>query len=96
MKSQRYEAWKSPDGKEISLASPQGILRLRESGLLPGDSTMLYAINAESPEEASAIHHLRMGWEPFKPLGDAAPCPSCGAMYYPKGSGWCWKCGETR
>jgi hypothetical protein len=57
---------------------------------------MLYAIDAESPEEASAIHNLRMGWGPYKPMGEPAPCSVCGSMYYPQGSAWCWKCGEER
>ena len=52
----------------------------------------LYTFEAFSFEEAMSIYHLRQGWEPYKPSGNAAPCPSCGVMHYPKGSGECWHC----
>ena len=51
-----------------------------------------WTIEAGSFEEASATYHLRMGFEPYKPMGPASPCPKCGALMYPKGSGQCWAC----
>lgn len=54
------------------------------------ESEILYEVEAVTWEEAMAIHHLRMGWEPYKP-GKACQCPECGSTYY-EGSGWCWKC----
>tara|TARA_R110002096_G_scaffold309403_4_gene503992 strand:+ start:18872 stop:19162 length:291 start_codon:yes stop_codon:yes gene_type:complete len=52
----------------------------------------LYTIEAHSWEEAMAIYYIRQGWEPYKPVGEAAPCPECGFMFYPAGSGQCWQC----
>ena len=48
---------------------------------------------ADTPEEASAVHHIKMGWAPYKPMGEAAPCPQCGACFYPESSGVCPNCG---
>jgi len=43
----------------------------------------LYSIQAATYEEAMAIHHLRMGWNPYRPIGESSPCPKSGASYYP-------------
>jgi hypothetical protein len=64
----------------------------RNQGLLGDAAEMLYAFDAATHEEAQAVHHLRMGWEPYKPVGDPANCLACGARYYPDGSGQCWRC----
>ena len=94
--SQRYEAWQYADGAELTFTSPENVARHREMGLMPDDAVLLFAFDADSPEEASAIFHLRMGWEPYKPMGEAQPCPECGRQYYPAGSAWCWQCGDIR
>ena len=51
----------------------------------------LYEFEAATWEEACAIYHLRQGFEPYKPDGEPAECPVCKAMYYPEGSGVCWR-----
>ncbi|HME89834.1 MAG TPA: hypothetical protein VKE49_00310, partial [Myxococcaceae bacterium] len=81
-----WEAWQSPDGLEITLAKAEEIPDMREKRLLGASAQLLYRFEAATYEEAQAIHHLRMGWEPYNPLGDASPCPKCGAMYYAEGS----------
>jgi hypothetical protein len=53
-----------------------------------------FTFEANSWEEAMAIYHLRQGWEPYRPNGNPAACPSCDAVYYPSGSGQCWRCGN--
>lgn len=51
--------------------------------------------SAAKPEEASAIHHLRMEWEPYKSIAEPTLCPNdCGRFFYPKGSGVFLNCGE--
>ena len=60
--------------------------------ILEGCEVTVFSIEAHSHEEAMAIYHLRQGWEPYKPLGKASPCPECGALFYPEGSGQCWQC----
>jgi hypothetical protein len=52
----------------------------------------LYEFEAATWEEAMAIHHLRMGWGPYNPRCNAEECPQCKAVYYPEGSGQCWRC----
>jgi len=66
---------------------------MRNRNLLGKDAKLLYQFEAHSHEEAMAIHHLRMGWEPYRPVGSASPCPKCGALRYAQGSAQCWRCG---
>jgi hypothetical protein len=67
---------------------------MRGKGLLPEAAELLWELTADTPEEASAIHYLRMGFGPFQPQGESSPCPRCGAVFYPEGSGCCWRCGK--
>jgi len=91
MKS-KYEAWS--DVEQVSFADPEAIMKEIESGVLGKVAKLLHVIEAETWEEAMAVHHIKMGWEPYKPEGEAEECPNgCGSLYYPKGSGQCPKCG---
>ena len=93
MKSE-YEAWS--DGEQVSFASPDAIRKEIESGVLGQEARLLHLVVADTWEEAMAVHHIKVGWEPYKPEGPAEPCPKgCGSYYYPKGSGQCPKCGVT-
>jgi hypothetical protein len=58
----------------------------------PECEKIFWQIEASTWEEAMAIHHLRQGFEPYKPMGKAEPCPKCGALFYPQGGGECWSC----
>ena len=60
--------------------------------LLSECEQFFWRIEAGTWEEAQAIYHLRQGWEPYQPEGAAVPCPECGALHYPSGSGQCWRC----
>jgi len=86
-----YEAWADPEGDSISLTWSETAAEQRAKGLLSVRATLLYRFEAATPEEASAIHALRQGWEPFRPMGEASPCPTCGAFLYPEGSAECWR-----
>ena len=83
-----YQAWETEDGnlfcREDHLAE---IKRIGADVLL----RLLFEVSAETFEEAMSIYHLRMGFEPYIPAGEPAQCPVCGAWYYPKGSGQCWR-----
>ena len=89
-----YECWSDPSDGGITLTRFEDVHRLRDQGQLGEGATRLYSIVAESWEEAQAIHHLRQGWAPYVPMGEAAPCPQCATPYYPWGSGDCWRCGH--
>lgn len=91
----KYEAWITADGTEITLADGGQIEESRSKGLLGQDARLLYKIEAATWEEANAIHHIRMGWETYKPEREPAQCPRCEAWYYPRGSGECWRCGKV-
>ena len=88
-----YSAW-ALKGEKIahSLASGEGPNRFANGEVDPDCEERLYTFEACSGEEASAIYYLRQGWGPYTPMGEAAPCPECGALHYPEGSGECWQC----
>jgi hypothetical protein len=90
-----YEAWQDPEDDSILLATSEGVARDRAAGHLGPGAQLLYRFEAATHEEASAIHALRMGWAPYRPLGPATPCPACGALLYAEGSGECWRCGRV-
>lgn len=87
---ERYEAWLTDGGAALFPASQR---ETHAAHPAMGLVRCLYAFEAATWEEACAIHHLRMGFEPYVPAGEAAPCPRCEAWYYPEGSGACWRCG---
>jgi hypothetical protein len=65
---------------------------------VPEGGVPLWEIEAATWEEACAVYHVRMGWEPYRPSGEPAACPVHGEDFvvYPEGSGKCWKCEEER
>lgn len=87
----RFEAWQDDNG--ITVSDEDGIRQTREKGLFLGEPKLLHIIVADTSEEAMAVHHIKMGWEPYRPQGDSAKCPKCGSIYYPHGSSECPKCG---
>jgi len=87
-----YEAWEDPGDNSYALSKKSADDMRGKLGLGP-EARLLYQIEADSFEEAAAIHTLRMGWSPYCPSGEAEPCPQCGANFYPEGSGECWRCG---
>lgn len=88
----RYKAFEQGDGP--LLTTEENAEHLRKSGLILPEDKILYEFDAHTPEEACAIHHLRQGFEPYKPVGEPKPCPRCGSTYYPESSGVCWHCGK--
>lgn len=90
----KFEAWTNPDETELTVFAADDDEQRRSQ--LREDSLLMYVIEAATWEEAMAVHHIRQGWEPYDPGGEAAPCPNgCGALYYPQGSGMCRICGRV-
>ncbi len=89
----RYRAYREGPMK-TGLYSEASEAQCRAKGLLPENAELLWEIEVDTVEEASAIYHLRMGFEPFVPQGEWQPCPNCAAVFYPEGSGQCWRCGQ--
>ena len=89
-----YEAWLDEQEQCITFGDLANIQWHRSHGGLGSAAKLLHRIDADTPEEAMAVHHIKMGWAPFIPSGEAARCPrGCGACYYPQGSGQCPNCG---
>lgn len=89
-----YEAWSDVSGEseDISFFDAETIA----SQGLPEKATLLYRVEADTYEDAMRLHHERMGWEPYKPMGSPAECPrGCGSTFYPEGSGECRVCGRV-
>ncbi len=55
----RFEAWEDDEG--ITFATTEGIKWQREKGLLGNNPKLLHVIDADTPEEAKAVHHIKMG-----------------------------------
>jgi hypothetical protein len=89
-----YTAWAASDGSEVTLIEGTGLPVFSDGNQQPDCGQLLYRITAATWEEAQAIHHLRMGWRPYDPGSAPAKCERCGAIYYPSGSGECWRCNE--
>jgi hypothetical protein len=89
-----YECWFDPEDNGLSLMRFEDVQRHRDGGQLSDRAVLQYAFIAHTGEEAMAIHSLRQGWAPYLPMGEAAPCPTCGANYYPECYGDCWRCGH--
>ena len=86
-----YECWKN-SGEEITFAN-SGNAELNRAAKSGG--IHLYTITAATFEEAMAVHHLRQGWEPYQPTGQPGHCSRCQSIFYPEGSGECWKCEQA-
>jgi hypothetical protein len=92
-----YEAWSVEDVEgnvsETVFSDAESILEQKTKGLISSGAVRLYRFEAATWEEAMSVHHLRMGYEPYKP-GSSGLCPTsgCDAFVYPEGSGECWKC----
>ena len=56
-----YECWKSLDETEITFTTRENAKELRTQGLISEDAFLEYSINANTLEEACAIHNLRQG-----------------------------------
>ncbi len=89
----KFEAWS--DDESITFATVEAIKYQKENNLLGENLELLHTIYADTKEEAMAVHHIKMGWEPYVPMGKPQLCPNdCGSYFYPEGSGVCPKCGE--
>ncbi|MFG6433329.1 hypothetical protein [Roseateles sp. LYH14W] len=84
-----WSVWTNADDSQISLTPGEGPPRFGNGTSDPGATTRLWLIEAATYEEAATIHHLRLGWGTYKPMGEAAPCLRCGALFWPEGSGVC-------
>jgi len=87
-----FTAWRSLDASQISLVPGEGPPRFANGELQPDCEVMLWRIEVGSYEEAMAVRNLRLGYEPYVPLGEASPCPNCGSLHYPESTGQCWNC----
>ena len=87
-----FSAWRSLDGSQTGLSEGGELPRLANGDPVPGFDVLLWQVEAGSHEEAMAIKNIRLGYGPYVPLGESAPCPNCSAMYYPGGSAQCWNC----
>lgn len=89
----RFRAYREGPA-QTALYSEESEKDARDKHLLNENAELLWEIEAETQEEASAIYHLRMGFEPYFPVGEWQPCPKCGAVFYPESYGECWRCGK--
>ncbi len=87
-----FSVWSSVDGSQITMSEGSERPKFADGTLEPFCERLMFVIEAASAEEAAAVQHLRLGWEPYRPMSKAAACPNCGSNFYPGGSGQCWNC----
>ena len=87
-----FSAWRNLDGTQTTVSEGKDPPLLVNGERNPDCDVLLWQAEAGSHEEIMAIRNIRLGYGPYVPLGDSAPCPECGAMYYPGGSAECWNC----
>ena len=73
-----FEAWQDEPTCSITFAPPDAIAGERASGSISGEAKFLYQVEADTYEEAMAVHHIKMGWGPYVPMGEAQACPKEG------------------
>lgn len=88
-----YTAW-GDSGFPHTLIEGDDKPKFANGTLMPVCDEMIFSIHAATWEEAKAVYHLRVGYEPYKPAGDPENCPKCNSIYYPSGSGECYRCGK--
>ena len=87
----KYEVW-SKEG-EMCFSTAESF-KGKNSQMIEG-MELIHTFFAETGEEASSIYNLRVGFGPYKPMGEPELCPKCNvSYYYPKGSGECPYCGK--
>ena len=92
MSLKKYSVWSNDEGDVYSVTTGEERPKYANGEYEKDAKELLFIIEACNWEEAMAIYNLRLGYNPYKPQGESAPCPRCGANYYPEGSGQCWKC----
>lgn len=72
----RWEYWEDEDRTTGCLTVPANIDHMVSTGSWDDNLVFMYAFEAATYEEASAIHALRQGHEPYVPAGlSPAPLP---------------------
>ena len=92
----RFSVWKSNEGggvDEIAMTTGGDIPRFANGTPVSDENTLLFTIDARTWDEAKAIMNLRLGWEPYRPLGEPQDCPRCSSKYWPESYGECWSWG---
>jgi hypothetical protein len=78
-----YEAWHDPDQNAYPCGTAEQMADNRRRGSIGPRALLLYAFEAATHEEAQAIHSLRMGWGPYRPLGGTETMPGVRCILLP-------------
>ena len=74
-KKKIYEAWADEGSSSIVFSLIENLAEERARGLL-SKAKFLHRVEADTHEEANAVHNIKMGWEPYIPMGKPAECPN--------------------
>lgn len=61
-----FEAWE--DEESVTFATADSIADQKLRGLISSDAVLLHTVEADTFEDAMTIHHVKMGYEPYKPM----------------------------
>lgn len=64
----RYELWGTPDQTSLTFTGADAISEYKRQGVIEPEAEFIWAVEADSDNEAMALYHEHMGWEPYKPM----------------------------
>ena len=78
-----YEMWEEfKEGISIHFLQKGGAQALQKKRMLDPSATLKLRVQADTYEEALALFYMKLGWAPYVPNGDPAPCPNgCGGVF---------------
>ena len=66
----RYELWGTPDRTSLTFTGANSISEYKRQGAIELEAEFVWAVEADSYNEAATLYHEYMGWEPYKPMDE--------------------------
>jgi hypothetical protein len=61
-----YELWGTPDRTSLTFSGADAISEYKRQGAIEPEAEFIWAVEADSDNEAMTLYHEHMGWEPYK------------------------------
>ncbi len=66
----RYELWCGPDQLSLTFVEAGAVETHKQEGILEPGAERIWSVDADSWNEANALYHAFMGWEPYQPMSE--------------------------
>lgn len=64
----KYELWGTPDRTSLTFTGSDAIDEHKRQGAIEPEAEFIWAVDADTWNEAATLYHEHMGWEPYKPM----------------------------